>query len=34
MTLFKKSSLAAMTLAISAIGTGVAHAECGDVTIA
>ncbi len=34
MTLFKKSSLAAVTLAISAIGTGVAHAECGNVTIA
>jgi glycine betaine/proline transport system substrate-binding protein len=34
MTLFKKSSLAAITVAISAIGTGVAHAECGNVTIA
>lgn len=33
MKLVKKSYLAAMTVALSAVGTGVAQAECGNVTI-
>lgn len=34
MKLVKKSYLAAMAVAVSALGTGVAQAECGNVTIA
>jgi glycine betaine/proline transport system substrate-binding protein len=34
MTLFKKSSLAAFTIALGAMAPSLVQAECGDVSIA